>query len=192
MVENIIKNFVSTLLQDRDVLGGSSRWANWMSKLTLTTCALCANNHGKVIDISILGEEYEVNAHPNCECRFVPMRTKRAGTATDMGYRGADAVLYFMKEKELPSYYVDKVTAGKAGWRDWKGNLNDVLPGKMIGGDIYRNIEGKLPYSQGRIWYEADINYERGYRNRQRILYSNDGLIFVTYDHYETFYEITG
>ena len=39
--------------------------------------------------------------------------------------------------------------------------------------------------------YEADINYDKGFRNRQRILYSNDGLIFVTYDHYQTFYEIT-
>jgi hypothetical protein len=41
-----------------------------------------------------------------------------------------------------------------------------------------------------RIWYEADINYTSGYRGTERILYSNDGLIFVTYDHYQTFYEI--
>ena len=45
---------------------------------------------------------------------------------------------------------------------------------------------------EGRIWYEADINYKRGYRNTQRLLFSNDGLIFVTYDHYETFAEIIG
>jgi len=43
----------------------------------------------------------------------------------------------------------------------------------------------------GRVWYEADINYESGFRNRQRILYSNDGLVFASYDHYHTFYEIT-
>lgn len=41
-----------------------------------------------------------------------------------------------------------------------------------------------------RIWYEADINYTGGFRNGHRIVYSNDGLIFVTYDHYNTFYEI--
>ena len=38
------------------------------------------------------------------------------------------------------------------------------------------------------------INYglkNSGKRNRQRIVYSNDGLIFVSYDHYQTFYEIT-
>ena len=28
------------------------------------------------------------------------------------------------------------------------------------------------------------------YRNNQRVVYSNDGLIFVTYDHYKTFFEI--
>ena len=46
----------------------------------------------------------------------------------------------------------------------------------------------KLPIG---IWYEADIDYQSGYRNTYRILYSNDGLIFVTYDHYQTFYEVT-
>ena len=61
----------------------------------------------------------------------------------------------------------------------------------MIGGDIYENRNGKLPTENGRIWYEADINYSSGFRNTERILYSNDGLIFVTYDHYKTFYEIT-
>lgn len=61
----------------------------------------------------------------------------------------------------------------------------------MIGGDQYYNDDLKLPSISGRIWYEADINYTGGSRNRQRILYSNDGLIFVTYDHYQTFYEIT-
>ena len=42
-----------------------------------------------------------------------------------------------------------------------------------------------------RTWYEADINYIPGFRSTDRILFSNDGLIFVTYDHYETFFEIT-
>ena len=42
----------------------------------------------------------------------------------------------------------------------------------------------------GRIWFEADFDYAGGYRNSFRFLYSNDALIFVTYDHYATFYEI--
>lgn len=55
---------------------------------------------------------------------------------------------------------------------------------------VYENSDGHLPDAPGRIWYEADINYYDGRRNRHRVLWSNDGLIFVTYDHYSTFYEI--
>ena len=55
---------------------------------------------------------------------------------------------------------------------------------------IYHNRNGHLPNSRGRIWYEADVSYYKGKRNSQRILWSNDGLIFVTYDHYKTFIEI--
>ncbi len=78
----------------------------------------------------------------------------------------------------------------QADGRRKKGNLNDVLPEAVIGGDIYLNDDKKLPEAVGRTWYEADINYNGGYRNKERILYSNDGLVFVTYDHYHTFCEI--
>ncbi len=64
------------------------------------------------------------------------------------------------------------------------------MPGKLIGGDIYKNRDGRLPQAEGRIWYEADFDYSRGYRNNCRLLFSNDGLLFATYDHYTTFYEI--
>lgn len=117
------------------------------------------------------------------------MRTKLAGTATNMGYYGADAQLCY--HNKLPNYYMKKKQARQYGWLDWMSNLNEVLPGKMIGGDIYRNKDRKLPSAPRREWFEADINYVGGFRNRERILYSNDGLIFVTYDHYQTFYEIT-
>ena len=65
------------------------------------------------------------------------------------------------------------------------------MPGKMLGGDVYGNDDFKLPSAPGRVWYEADVNYRGGKRNRQRIVYSNDGLMFATYDHYQTFHEIT-
>ena len=60
----------------------------------------------------------------------------------------------------------------------------------MLTKEQYFNRNGHLPESPGRIWYEADINYSGGFRNEQRILYSNDGLLFVTFDHYRTFIEI--
>ena len=55
---------------------------------------------------------------------------------------------------------------------------------------IYLNSNGHLPSATGRVWYEADINYYQGKRNTQRLLWSDDGLIFVTYDHYQTFIEV--
>jgi len=60
----------------------------------------------------------------------------------------------------------------------------------MYGGDVYNNDDRKLPHKIGRIWHEADINYTPGKRNRHRILWSNDGLIFVTYDHITLFMKL--
>ena len=189
MSENIIENLLNNLLQNRDLYGHSTKWANWMSQLTIYTCKFCIEQHGKIVDISILDNKEEVEAHPNCKCVYVSMRTKTAGTATNIGYNGADAQLYFLGR--LPNYYVTKAEAYAAGWKKKHKQLDDVLPGKMIGGDPYANYDLNLPTFPGRTWYEADINYDGGKRNRERVLYSNDGLIFVTYDHYQTFYEIT-
>lgn len=60
----------------------------------------------------------------------------------------------------------------------------------MLFGGIHENRNGRLPSAPARIWYEADINYTKGWRGTERVVFSNDGLIFVTYDHYLTFIEI--
>ena len=98
--------------------------------------------------------------------------------------------MYLSMYGKLPTCYITKEEAENAGWINILGNLNTVAPGKVIGGDIYGNRNGHLPSSPGRIWYEADINYDTGYRNHHRLIYSNDGLIFATYDHYMTFVQI--
>ena len=188
MEENIIDNFINNLFQNRNLIGNSTKWANRMSRLALNTCQYCVEQHGKIVDISVLENKKSVNAHPNCQCEYVPMRAKQAGTATDWGMDGADAYLFYFGR--LPDYYVDKQTAQQAGWQTKSKKFSSVLPGKMLGGDIYANMDYKLPAASDRVWYEADINYVGGKRNRQRIIYSSDGLIFVTYDHYQTFYEI--
>ena len=148
----------------------------------------CVEQHGKIVEISVLENGTEVSARPNCHCEYAPMRTKRVGSVTNWGMEGADAYLFYLGY--LPDYYVNKQTAQQAGWQTTSKKLSSVLPGKMLGGDIFHNDDNKLPFAPGRIWYEADINYGGGKRNRQRIVYSNDGLMFVTYDHYQTFYEI--
>ncbi len=115
------------------------------------------------------------------------METITAGTATTNGYNGADRKLKY--NGALPDYYIEYTEAIQKGWKP-KKSLSNYIPGKMIGGRIYDNEDQHLPNADGRIWREADINYKTGRRNKQRVVWSNDGLIFVTYDHYETFYEI--
>ena len=95
-----------------------------------------------------------------------------------------------MHQGVLPAYYITETDAKKAGYISYLGNLSDVAPGQMLTKGIYSNRNGHLPDAPDRIWYEADINYETGYRGDGRVLFSNDGLIFVTYDHYKTFVEV--
>ena len=73
MSENIIENLLNNLLQDRNLRGYSSKWANWKSQLTIYTCKFCIEQHGKIVDISILDNKDEVQAHPNCKCIYVPI-----------------------------------------------------------------------------------------------------------------------
>ncbi|MFE6076296.1 ribonuclease [Paenibacillus sp. NPDC057886] len=97
---------------------------------------------------------------------------------------------YISEHHELPENYITKKEARELGWEPSKGNLENVAPGKSIGGDVFQNREGLLPKKKGRTWYEADINYSGGTRGSDRILYSNDGLIYKTTDHYRTFEQI--
>ena len=101
-----------------------------------------------------------------------------------------DVSLYIHTYGELSSNFITKKEATKLGWNNKEGNLWEVAPGKSIGGDYFGNYEGLLPEDEDRDYYECDIDYEGGYRNSKRIIYSNDGLIYYTEDHYESFEEI--
>ncbi|PHM39727.1 barnase [Xenorhabdus mauleonii] len=94
---------------------------------------------------------------------------------------------YLRQHHKLPDYYITKKQARRLGWEARQGNLCDVLPGRAIGGDTFSNRESKLPSEHGRKWFEADVNYRCGHRGSDRLLYSNDGLIYLTVDHYKNF-----
>lgn len=98
-----------------------------------------------------------------------------------------DVALYLMLYGHLPENFITKSDALALGWDSREGNLWDVAPGMSIGGDVFGNREGLLPRTKGRTYYECDIDYQGGYRNAKRIVFSNDGLIYYTEDHYETF-----
>ncbi|MDP9960303.1 ribonuclease domain-containing protein [Chryseobacterium lathyri] len=92
---------------------------------------------------------------------------------------------YVKQNHRLPEYYITKNEARKQGWNASKGNLCDVLPGKAIGGDKFGNREKKLP--QGEKYYEADVNYSCGNRNADRIIFTKNGDVYLTKDHYKSF-----
>ncbi len=96
-------------------------------------------------------------------------------------------VEYIRQYQKLPDYYITKKEAQQQGWIPSRGNLCEVLPGKAIGGDNFGNREKRLPVKAGRKYFEADLNYNCGRRNADRVVFSNDGLIYVTKDHYNSF-----
>lgn len=102
-------------------------------------------------------------------------------------YTDEEVALYLYVFRELPANYLTKGEAYDLGWDAGEGNLWDVAYGLCIGGDRFGNREGLLPEEEDRRWYEADVNYGGGYRGSERIVFSNDGLIYATYDHYESF-----
>lgn len=96
---------------------------------------------------------------------------------------------YIYQYGHLPPNYISKKDAQALGWKD-KGSLDTIAPGKSIGGDRFGNYQKQLPHKEGRTWKEADIDYIKGNRNGKRLIYSNDGLIYYTDDHYKTFKEV--
>ena len=98
-----------------------------------------------------------------------------------------EVAVYLTLYEKLPGNFISKYDAENLGWDNRKGNLDKVAPGCSIGGNRFGNYEGLLPEAKGRKYTECDINSDGGYRNGERIVFSNDGLIFYTSDHYQTF-----
>jgi hypothetical protein len=92
---------------------------------------------------------------------------------------------YVKKNHQLPDYYITKNEARKQGWNPSKGNLCEVLPGKAIGGDKFGNREKILP--DGQQYFEADVNYNCGNRNADRIIFTKNGDVYLTKNHYKSF-----
>ena len=101
-------------------------------------------------------------------------------------YSVDDVAAYIHKYGHLPSNYITKTEAQKLGWDG--GNLKPYAEGKCIGGGYFGNYEGRLPEKKGRTYTECDIDtLGKNSRGAKRLVFSNDGLIYYTDDHYETF-----
>lgn len=97
-----------------------------------------------------------------------------------------DVALYLHTYGKLPENFISKEDARDLGWSG--GSLEPYAPGMCIGGDRFGNYEGLLPSAPGRVYYECDIDtLGASGRGAKRIVFSNDGLIYYTEDHYESF-----
>ena len=164
----------------------SMNWKHWKVTWDLKTCKECKDMHGKIYAM-FDAPNPAPPLHPNCRCVVEPMESVAVGVGTKDGTAGADWWLrhYGM----LPDNYISE---GDLRVLDWDNGDSPAkyIQGKMVTMGDYQNRNGHLPQAAGRVWYEADINYYSGKRNGHRIVWSNDGLIFVTYDHYRTFIEV--
>ncbi|MBQ8515600.1 MAG: ribonuclease [Ruminococcus sp.] len=97
-----------------------------------------------------------------------------------------DVSLYIHIYERLPDNFMTKKEAQALGWEG--GSLEPYAPGMCIGGNRFGNYEGLLPEEDGRTYTECDIDtLGASSRGAKRIVFSNDGLIYYTEDHYETF-----
>ena len=118
-------------------------------------------------------------------------QTEKLSVEKDGSYTTPEDVAeYIHTFGTLPGNFITKAEAKELGWDSSKGNLWDVAPDMSIGGDYFGNYEGLLPKADGRKYTECDVNYTGGYRGSERVIFSNDGLIFYTNDHYETFTQL--
>ena len=111
--------------------------------------------------------------------------TANKGLSIDQKTAEKTIIAFVKNHGHLPDYYIKKNEARKLGWEASKGNLCDVLPGKAIGGDHFGNREKLLP--KGVQYYEADVNYNCGHRNADRIIFTTKGEVWLTKNHYKSF-----
>ena len=112
---------------------------------------------------------------------------EQAAIDEDGEYTSREKVaLYIHTYGKLPQNFIKKSEAKKLGWEG--GSLEPYAPGRSIGGDRFGNYEGLLPEAEGRRYTECDIDTKgRSSRGAKRIVFSNDGLIYYTGDHYKSF-----
>ena len=101
-----------------------------------------------------------------------------------------DVALYLHCFEELPPNFITKKDAQSLGWVSREGNLWDVAYGMSIGGDRFYTREDQIPEIVKQKCWECDVNYEGGYRADERLVFSNDGRVYYTNNHYKTFTQL--
>ncbi len=161
------------------------------SAMTLTAeedhAALIAKSKKKKTTASTASPSLTASPSPTA----TPSPSPTASIEEDGTYTAPqDIADYLFTYGRLPGNFLTKKEAQALGWDSRYNYVGDVAPGMSIGGDYFGNYEQKLPTAKGRKYYECDCNYTGTRRGAERIIFSNDGLVYYTADHYETFTEM--
>lgn len=156
--------------------------------LTLTGCgSLTTESDQAVVEelTAVVLEEVQDALTEQAEEEAPPIDRSGIYTTAD------DVALYLYTYGELPENFMTKKEAKALGWPG--GGLEEYAPGMCIGGDYFGNYEGILPEADGREYRECDIDtLGADSRGAKRIVFSNDGLIYYTEDHYDSFMLLYG
>ncbi len=146
-------------------------------------CSKCLLNDKRIFEIGTEPPTGLEN-HRFCHCKYETVNRFPVGVISKMGDLAPD--VYLKNFGYLPDYYITKKEAQEVyGWVQGKNTIAGKAPGKMIGGDVFRNKPKQLPDKEGRVWYECDVDYVSGTRGTcSRLYYSNDVLMFYT-DHFK-------
>lgn len=172
--------------------GGTQSSGNSKTDKTTDSTGLFKNDK---VDVQI--DPPDKVAHPTDAGKVSDQSSNKANTNnknTSIDEKGTytskdDVALYIHTYGKLPSNFITKKEANALGWSG--GSLEKYAPGKSIGGDKFGNYEGLLPTAKGRKYYECDIDtLGKSKRGAKRIIFSSDGLIYYTSDHYESFEQL--
>ncbi len=159
-----------------------------LALLVLVSCLGCtAEDIGDILDLA--GDVIEIFDDTSAPDPTEPESDHAITQAIDEDgsyYSKDDVALYIHTYGKLPKNFITKSEAEKLGWEG--GSVERYAKGCAIGGDRFGNREGRLPKKNGRYYTECDIDtLGKSSRGSKRIVFSNDGLIYYTDDHYETF-----
>ncbi len=167
-------------------------WAGLLALLLLLSLTGCEDSY----ELDAPSPDVMVSLPVDTSAPQTPAPSDPKGNTPSIDENGVydskeDVALYLHTYGELPDNYITKNEAEELGWTG--GSVENYAPGMCIGGDRFSNREGLLPKANGRTWTECDIGTlgESG-RGGKRIVYSNDGLIYYTDDHYESFQQLYG
>ena len=170
------------------------RLTAWLLALVMAlTLVGCGNDSVVITGITVLPDQPQQEQQDTLPDDAQPTDTPEDGESDapaideDGSYTTKeDVALYIHTYGHLPGNFITKKEAQALGWSG--GSLEPYAPGKCIGGSRFGNYEGLLPEAEGRTYTECDINtLGADKRGAERIVFSNDGLIYYTGDHYESF-----